>query len=406
MSNNYCGDIPNQKPSTIKVQMIKYTELRKRYEMDGAEKTVRHLGDALKKKELRAEDFSIRDLAEGLIPGGHHWIRELDPRNGGTVVMESDGIDMTAFKNVSKQIVFSKILESYGQEVFVASKIVDTIPTRMDGEKLPSSSGIHDTTMEVKPGMPYPNVGFAEDYVDTPSTSKYGLIVPVTKEAVYFDRTHLILSRAAEVGEVLARNKEKRILDTILGITNTYKWKGKEYNTYYSSATDPFFNSLAGNSLSDWQSIENAENMLANMSDPVTKEPILVEPDTVLIMPQKRGVAHRLFNASEVSYGSAGFDTTMTAIPNPFKKYNVVSSRLAYRRLQDSGVSVANSAEYWYFGNFKKAFAYMENWPITVTQSPVGSEADFNRDILVRFKASERGVPAVLNPRYVVKCTS
>jgi hypothetical protein len=47
----------------------------------------------------------------------------------------------------------------------------------------------------------------------------------------------------------------------------------------------------------------------------------------------------------------------------------------------------------------------MENWPITVTQSAAGSEADFNQDIVVRFKASERGAAAVLNPRYVVKCT-
>lgn len=47
----------------------------------------------------------------------------------------------------------------------------------------------------------------------------------------------------------------------------------------------------------------------------------------------------------------------------------------------------------------------MENWPITVAQSAQNSEADFNNDVVVRFKASERGAAAVLNPRYVVKCT-
>ena len=35
-----------------------------------------------------------------------------------------------------------------------------------------------------------------------------------------------------------------------------------------------------------------------------------------------------------------------------------------------------------------------------------GSDAEFNNDIVVRFKASERGAAAVLNPRYVVKCTA
>ena len=44
----------------------------------------------------------------------------------------------------------------------------------------------------------------------------------------------------------------------------------------------------------------------------------------------------------------------------------------------------------------------MENWPITVTQAAQNSEAEFTQDIVVRFKASERGAAAVLNPRFVV----
>jgi hypothetical protein len=76
---------------------------------------------------------------------------------------------------------------------------------------------------EVRPGMPYPNVGLNEDYIETPSTTKHGFIVPVTREAIFFDRTHLILQRAAEVGEVLGLNKEKRLLDLALGLTNNYK---------------------------------------------------------------------------------------------------------------------------------------------------------------------------------------
>ena len=385
---------------------IKYKELRKRFESDGSEKTIRHLSEALEKKELRGEDFSIRELAEALIPGGHQWIRELDPRSGsGTVLMEGEGIDPTAFLGVTSRIIFSKILESYNMEAFALSKLVETIPTRFDGETIPGTTGIADFGREVHPGMPYPNVGFSAEGVETPHTSKHGLIVPVTKEAIFFDRTHLILSRAAEVGEVLALNKEKRILDAVLGITNTFKWNGKGYNTYSSTATDPYVNMTPGNALTDWENLEKAENLFANMIDPSTKEPILIEPDTVLVMPQKRGVAHRLFHASEVSYGVSG-TTTMSAIPNPYARYKVVASRLAYKRLLDSGVTATNAAGHWYLGNFHKAFAYMENWPMTVTQSPLGSEADFTQDIVVRFKASERGTPAVINPRYVVKCTA
>jgi len=47
----------------------------------------------------------------------------------------------------------------------------------------------------------------------------------------------------------------------------------------------------------------------------------------------------------------------------------------------------------------------VENWGLTVSRSVSSGEANFTQDILVRFKASERGVPAVLDPRCVVCCT-
>ncbi len=85
------------------------------------------------------------------------------------------------------------------------------------------------------------------------------------------------------------------------------------------------------------------------------------------------------------------------------RSYQVDESRLMYRRLLAAGVS--SPEKVWLLGDFKKAFAYMENWPITVTQAPQNSEAEFTQDIVVRFKASERGAAAVLNPRFIVQST-
>ncbi len=51
------------------------------------------------------------------------------------------------------------------------------------------------------------------------------------------------------------------------------------------------------------------------------------------------------------------------------------------------------------FGPDRSVFAYMESWPITVVQAPTNSEAEFTQDIVVRFKASERGTAAVMEPR-------
>ena len=383
---------------------LKYRELKRRYDLDGAEQTVTHLSESLREGHLKPEDFSIRDLAEALVPDGREWVRMLDPRSaGGVSLMESTGaVDVTAFLNITGQVIYSKIMEAYLQEAFVVSKLVETIPTRLDGEKIPGISRVTESIDEVAPGMPYPHLGFGEDYIETPSTTKRGFIVPVTKEAVFFDRTHLVLSRAAEVGEVLGLNKEKRLIDLVIGATNNYKWKGTSYNTYQTAT--PWINSLATNELVDWTNVDKAEQLFADILDPNTGEPVLVRGTTVLVMPAYRHAVHRVFSAAELTFTAAG-STTATVAANPLSGYRVFDSRLAYRRIIASGIAAATAKKYWFVGDFRRAFAYMENWPITVTQAPIGSEAEFNNDVVLRFKASERGAAAVLNPRYVVKNT-
>jgi hypothetical protein len=383
---------------------LQYRELKRRYELDGAAQTVTHLSEAISAGHLRPEDFSIRDLAEALVPDGREWVRMLDPRSAGNVPLleANDGVDVSAFLNITGQVIYSKIMEAYNQEAFVVSKLVDTIPTRLDGEKIPGIGRVADTIDEVGPGMPYPHLGFSEDYIETPSTTKRGFIVPVTKEAVFFDRTHLILSRAAEVGEILGINKEKRLIDLVIGVTNNYNWKGTSFNTYQTST--PWINTLATNELVDWTNVDKAEQLFAEMSDPNTGEPVLIRGTTVLVTPAYRHAAHRVFQAAELTFTAAGA-ATATVVANPLSGYRVVDSRLVFRRIVASGVASATAKKWWFIGDFRRSFAYMENWPITVTQAPLGSEAEFASDIVLRFKASERGAAAVLNPRYVVKNT-
>ena len=165
--------------------------------------------------------------------------------------------------------------------------------------------------------MPYPSLGFAEDYIETPQTTKRGFIVPVTKEAIFFDRTHLILQRAAEVGEVLGLNKEKRLLDLLIGATNNYKWKGAGYNTYSSTgsgvAPDGNWVNEMTEELVDWTDIDAAEQLFADILDPNTGEPVLIQATTVLVMPAYRHAAHRIFNAVEIDYATTAGATITKA---------------------------------------------------------------------------------------------
>jgi hypothetical protein len=390
------------------VRAIKYRELKRMYELNGPEKTVRHLQEALQEGQLRPEDFSIREVAEATL--GSQWVRHTDPRGGGSVGLLEAGeaVDVTAFSNITGQMVHAKVMQAYQQEAFVLSKLIGSIPTRLDGERIPGIGRISDEVAEVRPGMPYPSLGFAEDYIDTPQTTKRGFIVPVTREAIFFDRTHLILQRAAEVGEVLGLNKEKRLIDLLIGATNNYTWKGTTYNTYSSTGTaaapdGPWINVLH-EELVDWTDIDAAEQLFADILDPNTGEPVLIQATTVLVMPAYRHAANFVFNAEEIARIEVGTGMKTTAA-NPLGNYTVVESRLAYRRVMASGQSPDAAKKWWFIGDFQKAFAYMENWPITVTQARSNSEAEFNEDIVVRYKASERGAAAVINPRYIVKST-
>ena len=162
---------------------------------------------------------------------------------------------------------------------------------------------------------------------------------------------------------------------------------------------------ITGNELVDWTDVDAAEQLFADILDPNTGEPVLVRGDDGAgdaglspRGPSRRSTRRRSTFAPDGA-------PTATSPANPLGNYRVFDSRLAYRRIVAAGVGRGDAKKWWFLGDFKQAFAYMENWPITVTQAPLGSEADFNNDIVLRFKASERGAAAVLNPRYVVKST-
>jgi len=384
---------------------INYNELKKMFQLLGPQECGKQLSESLQKRELSPEDFSIRELAEVTL--GNSQVRQMDPRNSGVsrpLTEAGEGLMPEAFSTITGEIIQSKIMESYQQEAFAVSRKITTISTKLDGELIPGTSGINPSQLELTPGMPYHNVGFTEKYVETPRTTKRGLIVPVTREAIFFDRTHLILQRASEVGEILGLDKEKRILRLVLGLDNNYLPDDTSAAVDTYQVDGDWTNELT-TPLEDWESVDTAEQLFAEMIDPSTGEPILIGGLDVLVMPANRHNANRIFNATGISYTSDGA-ATATIAPNPLGNYSVVSSRLAYRQLAaDDAISDEQAKQYWFIGDFKKTFSYMENWPITVTQSAIGSEAEFTHDIFVRYKASERGAAVVVNPRYCIRST-
>lgn len=352
---------------------------------------------------MKPSDFSIRELAEGLVENGREWVQNMNPAYAGSSVMESSSaVDSTAFSNITGQLLINEVLAAYESPAFTISQAFRTMSSRLSGERIPGLDGVGDKTETVAEGMPFPSAGFGENYIDTPATTKKGLIIPVTKEAIFFDRTGLILEHARQVGESLGINKEKRCVDLMIGATNNYKWKGTNYNTYQAST--PWINLLAGAAydLVDWTDVDAAESLFDEMLDPATGEPINISVSTIFATPARRHALNRITNATEIrtATDTGAIETIAT---NPMSGYTGQVSKWLYSRLKASGLTADQAKATWFAGDPGRAFRYVENWPMTVVQAPQNSEAEFNQDIVARFKASERGVAAVFDPRYMVK---
>lgn len=354
--------------------------------------------------DIDVRRLSLRALFEEFVSDGAQLVRDFDPRfaqSGGSARLVESAVDTSAFSNITGQIVYSQVLEAWQDPAFIGDQLCTTIPTQFSGEKIPGVSGLGDEAEVVNEGGEYPLVGNSEEWIETPETTKRGFIVPVTKEAIFFDRTGLVLQRASETARWLRINKEKRILDVALGVVSAYKRNGMTtaiatYND--NSGTHDWDNLAATNALVDWTDVENAMLLFDGVTDPNTGEPISVMPRQIVVPSALLMTARRVVNATEIRFGDGASASTQTIAANPIGSLEIVSNPWVKAR--------TSSATTWFLGDFRRAFAYMENWPITTVQAPVNSEMEFTRDIVSRFKVSERGAAAVIEPRYVVKCTA
>ena len=390
-------------------RLINYRELRQQVELAGLRPTVRHLTEALQEKYLSPQDFSIRELAEAFM--GREWVESLHPKRGRLAsVLEADAtaVAYTSFSNITGQIFFSTVLEAYDNEEFVFSGVIPTKPSDiLDIEKIPGITEIGNEAEVVAEGDPYPLVGVSENYIEVGAKKKRGFIVPVTKEAVFGDRTGVLLDRCRQVGWWLGQNREQRLIDCVIDENggaasivaggHRYHWKGSSYATYQAST--PWVNIKTSNGLVDWTNVEGAELVLADMTDPFTGQPILIKPTHIIVTPQNLHTARRILGATNVQLHSGGYATSGNLVdthsPNTLDMYTVLSSRLLKAR--------AATDTDWWFGNPAKAFAYFSNWDITTEEAPGNSPEQFHRDIVMQFKASERGCAATMEPRLMVE---
>lgn len=353
--------------------------------------------------DIDPSSYSLAEAFDLFVQDGFSLRQEFNPNKRvnpfrSDLLENANVISTTAFTNITGQIVYSMILQSFASEQYIGDQLCETVPTQFDGEKIPGVSLIGNKAAVVPEGAPYPTAGISEYWVDTPNTIKRGLILGVTQEAIFFDRTSLVQKNASEVGQTIMISKENRILDGALGITTLYRRNGAAAVATYGDT--PFDNLAASNSLVDYTDIENCDLLFEDMTDPITGEPISVVPDSIIYPGALSKTVNRILNATEVRQGTYN-GTPVTVSGSPLTNASTLNRITSPRVKARTG-----STSTWFYGAPKKAFKYMENWPLTVTQAGANSEAEFTHDVVARYKVSERGAFAVVEPRYMVKATA
>lgn len=391
---------------------INYEKLIKGFEADARKATV-YLRESFEAKEVKADDFDFGRLFEACFGWEEFRACRSDRTYLATKVMEGAGaITTNAFQVISGQVVFNSFMEAYLSEDFVFTKLIPTRKTDLSGEKIPGISELGDQATVVNENEPFPLAGVGNNYIETPDTLKRGLKVAITKEAIFFDRTGLVLERSKQLGKSMGINKEKRAIDCVVDENTTaarYKWRGNTIATYDNNTGNHTWDNLsASTGLVDHTDIDACEQLFANMLDPDTGEPIMVMADTIIVTPQLVGTAWRVLNSIMVSMQAGGFATTgdlyRTDSLSPVGRtefsapYKLVTSRLLPTRMATDTS--------WFLGKPSAAFAWMENWPMAVIAAPANSQDEFDRDIVQQFRASERGAFATIEPRHMVKATA
>ncbi len=391
---------------------IDYKELMKFHQAKGDVKTNKLLRESCQKGLIKPAEFSIREAALHCITDRHgdiagpRFVSEMRSRDGLRLLEAGSEVNTSAFSNITGQFVYSEILDNYQLPEMLWPQLVKTVQTPFEWEKIAGLGSIGDEAAVVDEGQPYPFAGFGETWIETPRTEKSGMIVPVTREAIFFDRTHQVLQVAAQVGEFLGMRKEKQVIDLVIGTTNNYKLEDTTYNTYGDGsdvAPDHAWANEHTAALVDWTDIGEAEQLFNAMTDRKNGDPLLRTPTSLIVPLALRPTANRiLFNM-----GMTRVDTTASVVQT--YREDITTSQMlqhTYNIITGPMIKARTASDIkWWIGDPRRAFRWMENFALQTQQQGDNSEAAFNRDIVMQFRADMRGIPAVFDPSWMVQST-
>ena len=290
-----------------------------------------------------------------------------------------ENLSSSAFPVISSEIISSVIIAAYQGFPKSGDKLVRTVPSKLKVSNIAGWKAI-GVIRKVNEREPYGQVTPPDEKTITIKNYKYGGLMDLTKESIFFDQTGELLNNARQLGEEGARFREEIIMNKVCDVLADALGGADLYSAGNSNllTTNPL--GTAG-----W---ENAHVSLMDKKDDTTGKPIWVygERPIMLVSAGNWPLAEKLRGNEYGPQGTANLDINLARnmfdiVVNPY---------------------LTKATTTWWYGGFNRQFRWEEVWPLeTYTRVGQDTEEGFKADIIQQFKVSLYGGCGAADTRYV-----
>ncbi|QVL32339.1 hypothetical protein KIH39_00015 [Telmatocola sphagniphila] len=379
--------------------------------------------DGIRESErIRLDEFNWRGLTEAIFGtddasaiqrqfnGPNVQLALLLQEAGEGAVLPSHLSNVNTLNAIYSGLIQASVLEGYTLPEFINSQLATEETTNIfEGRKSIGVTLQNPRAEGRQPSQPTKRAQVGERWITQPLTVENSLAIELTYEAVFADNLTGggLMTAARDIGRYVQLQREYAIIDAFIGVTNTYSYKNNVYNTYMTGGY--YTNRLTANPLMHWTNIQRARVAFRNMRAVEVNQPLTVRPSRVLCNEELVAQAGQVKSpTTAVQYRDPASTTQPMNIriaDNPYPgAYDVLTTPYLYERQTAAdglGMDATTAGSTWYYyepGWLK----WVVNWPFRVQEAIATSMDMIDRGLVAFFKADERGIPMVEEPRRVL----
>lgn len=329
--------------------------------------------ELLEAKKLDPNKISFRSLYEALV--GPVNSRELS---------EAGNLTSSAFPNIAGQIISKVLIDGYTEFPKDVDQLCRTVPSKLKTSRVVGWSAI-GFVQQVNEKEDYPEILPPDEKLQTIKNLKYGGMLSLTREDIFFDQTGELIDRARMIGQRGAQKRASLIFGVVCdGAGVPANGTALSGAAVYTSGNK---NLKTANPLgtSGWETARKAlYDMVDEQGEPIWvlgDRPLMIVGSTLLAPAQK------LQKNEHGDLGTANLDVNLAA-----GQFDVVIN------------PYLPSTSSWWYGAPQRQFRWEEVWPLeTFTRVGQDTEEGFNADVIQQFKLSFYGGAGAADYRYMIE---